>query len=124
MTRSYGVLALAVLQFGLTACDSNRAAQEAAASVTVPEPGGQWELVWSDDFEGDAIDIGKWSHEINCWGGGNNELQCYTDAADNSYVKDGKLHIVARQQRHSGSPVNKSRQYIRSDSGGVSSTRP
>ena len=34
-------------------------------------------------------------HEINCNGGGNNEQQCYTDAAENSYIADGVLHIVA-----------------------------
>ena len=29
-----------------------------------------WELVWSDEFEGDEIDFTKWSHEITAWGGG------------------------------------------------------
>lgn len=64
--------------------------------------GGSWELVWSDEFEGDRIDPDKWSHEVNCAGGGNNELQCYTAREVNSYVREGKLHIVARQEDWQG----------------------
>lgn len=56
---------------------------------------GLWSLVWEDEFEGDSIDLSKWEHEVNCWGGGNNEAQCYTNSPTNSYVADGLLHIKA-----------------------------
>ncbi len=59
------------------------------------QPVSDWQLVWSDEFDGDAIDTSKWNHEVNCDGGGNQEQQCYTDSPDNSYLKDGKLNIVA-----------------------------
>ena len=36
------------------------------------------------------------AHEVNCDGGGNQELQCYTDSAENSFVSDGTLKIVAK----------------------------
>lgn len=61
-----------------------------------------WELVWSDEFDGTAIDTTKWSFERNCMGGGNNELQCYTNRSENAFVADGKLHIVARKETFSG----------------------
>ncbi|ACE84208.1 glycoside hydrolase family 16 protein [Cellvibrio japonicus] len=61
-----------------------------------------WTLVWSDEFEGDAIDPAKWGHEQNCWGGGNNEQQCYTDRAENSFIEEGVLHIVARRESFTG----------------------
>ncbi|PUA28202.1 MAG: hypothetical protein B0W54_17135 [Cellvibrio sp. 79] len=61
-----------------------------------------WELVWSDEFTGTNIDSTKWTHEQNCTGGGNNELQCYTDRADNSFVADGKLTIVAKKETFAG----------------------
>lgn len=32
-----------------------------------------WQLVWSDEFDGNVIDINKWIYEVNCVGGGNNE---------------------------------------------------
>lgn len=62
-----------------------------------------WELVWSDEFEGTAIDNNKWTHEVNCDGGGNHEQQCYTDSAENSHVEDGILKIVAKSA--SGQPL-------------------
>ncbi|MBN2528092.1 MAG: family 16 glycosylhydrolase [Deltaproteobacteria bacterium] len=54
-----------------------------------------WQLVWRDEFEGNQIDSSKWAYEVNCWGGGNNEQQCYVDDAKNAYVEDGILHIKA-----------------------------
>ncbi len=32
--------------------------------------GQEWTLVWSDEFDGDEIDLEKWQHEITAWGGG------------------------------------------------------
>ncbi|WP_460805777.1 family 16 glycosylhydrolase [Microbulbifer agarilyticus] len=55
-------------------------------------------LVWADEFSGDAIDSANWSHEINCWGGGNNEAQCYVDDAENAWVADDMLHLKAIRQ--------------------------
>lgn len=69
---------------------------------TMTETSKKWKLVWSDEFSEEAIDLNKWSHEVNCWGGGNEELQCYTDSADNSFVKDGILNIVAIKGESSG----------------------
>lgn len=59
-------------------------------------------LVWSDEFDGTSIDSGKWEHEVNAWGGGNNELQYYTARPENSYVEDGALHIVALKETYTG----------------------
>lgn len=64
-------------------------------SVDVTSPPEGWELVWSDEFDGTSIDDSKWTHEVDCWGGGNNEQQCYTESSENSYVEDGKLYLVA-----------------------------
>jgi beta-glucanase (GH16 family) len=65
------------------------------SKIDPQQPVSDWKLVWSDDFDNSAIDSKNWTHEVNCAGGGNNEKQCYTDSADNSYIADGKLNIVA-----------------------------
>ncbi|MBU2869595.1 family 16 glycosylhydrolase [Colwellia sp. E2M01] len=58
-------------------------------------PVSDWKMVWNDEFDGTTIDSTKWTHEVNCDGGGNNEKQCYTDSSENSYVEDGMLNIKA-----------------------------
>lgn len=66
--------------------DSSSVASSSAAA---------WNLVWEDNFDGTAIDSTKWEHEVNCWGGGNNEAQCYVNSPANSFVEDGLLNIKA-----------------------------
>ncbi len=65
-------------------------------------PSDKWQLAWQDEFEGDSINRRYWSLEENCWGGGNQEQQCYTSSERNAYVKDGLLHIVARKEAFTG----------------------
>lgn len=59
-------------------------------------------LVWSDEFEGNGtIDTTKWFHQTKLPPHGswyNNEVQHYTNRTDNSFVKDGFLHIVAKKE--------------------------
>ncbi len=76
-------------------------ANDARVDASEVSPEG-WRLVWSDEFDGNTIDSTKWQHEINCWGGGNNEQQCYVDDAKNSFVRDGALHLVALADNPSG----------------------
>lgn len=74
-----------------------------AAMIAAPAAAADgWRLVWSDEFDGAEIDRGKWDFDVDCWGGGNNERQCYTDRKDNAAIKDGKLVITARKESASG----------------------
>lgn len=68
--------------------------------TTAALPG--WQLVWRDEFNGLAVDSSKWSYEVNGSGGGNNELQYYTDRYQNSFVDSGSLVIVARKENYLG----------------------
>ena len=88
-------LTAVLLAGGLISCGGDVKTNTDIAIVDTTAPVSDWQLVWSDEFDGNRIDSAKWTHEINCVGGGNNEKQCYTDSPDNSFVADGKLHIVA-----------------------------
>jgi len=57
---------------------------------------GDWKLVWSDEFDGEKLDYSKWGIEVNAFGGGNNELQLYTDRKENVRIAGGHLVIEAR----------------------------
>src|SRR3546814_3475790 len=73
-----------------------------AATAATPAPAGDGGLVWSDEFDGPAIDRAKWDFEVDWWGGGNNERQWYTDDPRNAAVEDGRLVITARKERATG----------------------
>ena len=98
--------------FGLAGCASVDGTKPAKVidTATMPGPGearepaseAGWALVWSDEFEGTAIDRTKWDFDLNCWGGGNEERQCYTDSPANASVANGVLSITARKEEASG----------------------
>ena len=55
----------------------------------------QYKLVWSDEFEGNALNLDNWSYDIgDSWY--NNEIEAYS--RDNVYVQDGLLKIQARKE--------------------------
>jgi beta-glucanase (GH16 family) len=66
----------------------------------------QWNIVWSDEFNGAYIDTNKWTFETGNGGSnpgwGNQELEYYTGRTNNAYVRNGLLHIVARQESMGG----------------------
>lgn len=64
-----------------------------------------WQLVWADEFDGERINRANWTFDVDCWGGGNQERQCYTARAVNAAVRDGMLVITARRENHTGPAV-------------------
>jgi len=61
-----------------------------------------WHMVWEDDFNGGNLKD-RWNFEVNCDGGGNNELQCYTDnRPENCAQENGVLKITARRENLGG----------------------
>lgn len=78
------------------------AAGSLALAAMASAAAGGWQMVWSDEFDGNAIDRSKWSLAVDCWGGGNNERQCYVDDPANASVADGILTITARRRDVTG----------------------
>ena len=101
---SMGTLALAAV---LVACTGgNEDPAEGGNQPTVLQTPKGWNLVWSDEFDGGALDSSKWNIQTGDGtaegipGWGNNELQSYQ--ADNVSVADGDLIITARQEEADG----------------------
>ena len=75
---------------------------EPAETVTqTPELPG-YNLLWSDEFDGDTLNEEIWNREERIPGWTNNELQEYTDSDDNIYVEDGHLVLRAIAQDRAG----------------------
>ena len=76
----------------LCACHPDLSAQTATVDTS-----GKLKLVWSDEFDGDSLDYSKWGIEQNAFGGGNSELQIYTDRPSNVRVEGGHLVLEAHK---------------------------
>ena len=61
---------------------------------------GDYKLVFSDEFDGTALNTQVWNVEVNGNGGGNGELQYYT--ASNVTVSNGVLNITAKRENYEG----------------------
>ncbi|WP_223702178.1 carbohydrate binding domain-containing protein [Sutcliffiella deserti] len=67
---------------------------------------GDWNVVWEDNFEGNELDLNKWSYDIGngftdnngtyISGWGNEELQSYQE--DNIRVENGQLILEGREE--------------------------
>lgn len=87
-----------------------------AGAITLPLPAVAQQcqnLVWSDEFNGTAVDPLKWEFQlgdgcdIGLCGWGNNELQWYQ--AENASVANGLLTLTARQERVRGKEYTSAR---------------
>ncbi len=75
-----------------------------------PDPADRdgWVLVWRDEFDATELDRSLWDVEVNAWGGGNNELQYYTDRPENIRLEDGALIIEAHEESYTGAEGTRS----------------
>ena len=67
----------------------------------------EWKLVWADEFNGKSLDHSKWGVEVNAFGGGNNEMQIYSDRPENVRVQNGQLIIEARKDGYAESGIKR-----------------
>lgn len=81
-------MAIVMLPFYMINSDNSVVAAESKASDV------QWELVWSDEFDGDSLDESKWSYRLG--GAYNDEEQYYKK--ENVSVSDGTLKITAKSE--------------------------
>ena len=88
----------------------------------------EWKLVWSDEFEGEKIDLSKWdfdlgngffNYDANMWisGWGNGELEYYTKEPENASVKNGMLRIRALKESLHGCGYTSARMKTRKRDG-------
>ncbi|GAB3582548.1 glycoside hydrolase family 16 protein [Hymenobacter daeguensis] len=94
-----------VLALSLAGCTEKKSGPPPVTPPTTTEVNAEardynlyTELVWSDEFNGGALDQSKWAYETGGGGWGNNELEYYTNSPDNAFVTGGNLVIQANRQ--------------------------
>lgn len=80
-------------------------------SVSLYSQNPVYELVWSDEFDGNgAINSEKWHHQTLLPNGSswyNNEIQHYTNREVNSSVSNGTMKLVAKKETFTDQGVTK-----------------
>ena len=71
-----------------------------SALIAVEHTWGEYKLVWSDEFNGAAVDESVWTIQTGGGGWGNQEAQHYTNRPENLRVEDGCLVIEARKESY------------------------
>ncbi len=98
---SESLVAITICMLAISVSDMRAAAEE-------PEP-SPLKLVWQDEFDGESLDYSRWGVEENAFGGGNQELQIYTDRPENVRVHQG--HLVLEARRDNSQIAGTSREY-------------
>jgi beta-glucanase (GH16 family) len=108
-----GRLALFWVCFGLGAGIFVTAARSSAAKASRQNASVNWELTWSDEFDGpdgSAPDPKKWTVETGEGTWQNSELEYYTARQANVRVEKGNLIIEALREKFTG-PEGATREY-------------
>ena len=97
----FGLALIAGSTLILGGCQNDDEAIGGTLENPPPPTSANYELIWADEFDGNALDTNKWKVQLGDGtseglppGWGNNEQQYYT--ADNITVEDGVLVIEAR----------------------------
>ena len=92
---------------------------EAGEKALAGQDGKGRKLLWADEFEKEgAPDTSRWGYDLgdgcpDICGWGNNELQYYTQRAENVRVEDGKLIIEALREPYQGKEYTSARMVSR-----------
>jgi len=100
------VLSILLIPFSMVGCAEDNKSDPTGTKPGSGTPTGNYELVWSDEFNYSGLPDGsKWSYDTdgNAGGWGNNEAQFYTSGRlKNAEVKDGVLSINAIKEDYEG----------------------
>ena len=83
--------------------------ESVSAIVAVEHSWGEYALVWSDEFDANALDENVWGYNTGGGGWGNRELQNYTTREENIRVRNGMLEIEARKEQYGGNDYTSAR---------------
>jgi beta-glucanase (GH16 family) len=100
MNQMFKVLTISlILSMTLFSCNSEK--EETTTDSQQKEnkdnyqPGNDWKLAWSDEFDGDTINKDNWNYQEEEAGRFNDEWQRYTNSSENAYVENNCLVIKA-----------------------------
>lgn len=94
------LLTLSIISLILFSCNNKEIEtttdnQKEMTSISNYNPGDNWTLAWSDEFDGEEINADIWNYQVEEAGRFNEEWQRYTNSKENAYVENSCLVIKA-----------------------------
>ncbi|MCQ2379336.1 MAG: glycoside hydrolase family 16 protein [Victivallaceae bacterium] len=86
--RKIAALLAAVIAFPVISSDETEVFKIGGHADSLVPTGKKWKLVWSDEFDGDSLDMSKWLFRTNFWG---KPFRPFSDKGVE--VKDGSLRL-------------------------------
>ena len=99
------------LAAGNTVITLSSIVESVTARVSVEHSWGEYTKVWSDEFDGTALDETVWTYNTGGNGWGNQEKQYYTNRPENIRLKNGMLEIEARKETYQNNEYTSARIY-------------
>ena len=82
---------LVIAFYSFILCSCSKEENNVSVDDQTPIVSSNWEMLWSDEFDGEELDLSKWNKLSWKPGWVNNELQAYTDRDTNIFLEDGYL---------------------------------
>ncbi len=92
------VVVISIISIALLSCkDTEKKIKPSDSNLNEAtyQPGLDWELAWSEEFDTDSIDVNNWNFQVVEAGHFNDEWQRYTNSSDNAYIENNSLVIKA-----------------------------
>ena len=70
---------LVIAFYSFILCSCSKEENNVSVDDQTPIASSNWEMLWSDEFDGEDLDLSKWNKLSWKPGWVNNELQAYTD---------------------------------------------
>lgn len=80
-----------------------------ATIFSVPAYAAKGNLIWSDEFDGNALNTDNWVYDVGYGYWGNSELEYYRSGTNNIKVEDGCLAITAKKESYGGASYTSGR---------------
>jgi beta-glucanase (GH16 family) len=108
--RIFSMIAISCLLFSILSCSkgafSSNVTPTPVKTDTTPAVKPIYSLVWSDEFDGTAVDTSKWTYDLGNLNV-NNEKEFYQ--TQNATLSNGNLVITAKKESVGGQPYTSAR---------------
>ncbi|TYS17177.1 family 16 glycosylhydrolase [Rossellomorea vietnamensis] len=94
--RKLVIFTIAVILFSSSFPLKKNVSAAGNPSTGTSSASNDWELIWSDEFNDDEINMENWSYDVPTNGRYNGEIQSYTE--NNAFVNNGSLILEARKE--------------------------